>query len=110
MNLNLIYITVGSQEEARAIGRALVESRLAACVNLIDRMSSMYWWNGQVQEDQEVVLIAKTRESLVGALIEKVRALHSYECPCVVSLPILDGNPPYLAWLEHETRSDSSSD
>jgi periplasmic divalent cation tolerance protein len=104
MNVNLIYITAGSMDEAKAIGKELVSNRLAACVNLIDNMNSLYWWQGEIQEDSEVVLIAKTTEFLVPQLIEKVKSMHSYECPCIVSLPIADGNPAFLEWIATETR------
>lgn len=104
MSACFCYITAGSREEALAIGRALVEERLAACANILDGMTSIYHWRGAIEEAREAVLIVKTRAALVGPLIERVRALHSYECPCVVALPITDGNPAYLAWIEAETR------
>ena len=104
MKLNLVYVTTKDKDEARRIGRALVESRLAACVNIIDGVNSIYWWEGEVQDETEAVLIAKTKEALVPELIEKVKALHSYSCPCVVSLPIQDGNPDFLSWIESETQ------
>lgn len=104
MKFNLIYITTKDKKEARKIGKELVESRLAACVNIIDDMNSMYWWEGRVQDENEAILIAKTKESLVAELIEKVKSMHSYECPCVVSLPILNGNKKFLKWIEKETK------
>jgi len=104
MKLNIIYITTKDRDEARRIGRALVEARLAACANVIDGLSSLYWWEGAVQDEAEALLIAKTRESLVPELVEKVKELHSYSCPCIVSLPILDGNPGFLKWINDETR------
>lgn len=104
MSVNLIYITAGSMEEARTIGNKLVSDRLAACVNIVDNVSSMYWWEGEIQDDKEVILIAKTKESLVPELVEKVRSMHSYSCPCIVSLPILDGNSAFLDWIVEETR------
>ncbi len=105
MGLRFVYMTTGTQAEARRIGRALVEARLAACVNIIPGMNSMYWWEGELQDDNETVLIAKTREELLADLIDKVKAMHSYECPCVVALPIEAGNPAYLDWLAQETES-----
>ncbi len=99
-----IYMTAGSVDEARTIGRALVDEQLAACVNLIDGMRSIYRWNGELQEDAETVLIAKTREDLVDALTDRVRALHSYDCACVVALPMVAGNPDFLDWIGRETR------
>ncbi len=104
MRLNLVYITTKDKEEARKIGEELVKVRLAACVNILDNINSIYWWEGKIQDDKEAVLIAKTKESLVSELIKKVRALHSYSCPCIVSLPILDGNKAYLDWLQKETK------
>ncbi|MCF8146628.1 MAG: divalent-cation tolerance protein CutA [Deltaproteobacteria bacterium] len=104
MKANLIYITAGSMDEARGIAKALVSNRLAACANIIDNMNSLYWWNGEIQEEREVILIAKTVESLVPEVIDKVKSMHSYECPCIVSLPIIEGNPAFLEWIEKETR------
>lgn len=99
----MLYITAGSRDEAKRIGRALVEDRLAACANVIDGMESVYWWEGKLTEDKEAVLIVKTRAELVAQVTAKVKALHSYTVPCVVALPILDGNPAYLDWLGAET-------
>ena len=104
MKTNIIYITAGNMDEARTIGKDLVSNRLAACVNIIDNINSMYWWEGKIQDDREVIVIAKSRESLVPNLIERVKSLHSYSCPCVVSLPILDGNKAFLDWIVDETR------
>jgi periplasmic divalent cation tolerance protein len=104
MSFEFVYITASSPDEARKIGRVLVEERLAACVNIFDRMSSLYWWEGKVDEGNEAVLIAKTREDLVPAITDRVKALHSYSCPCVVALPITQGNQDFLAWIGRETR------
>ena len=103
METRLIYITASGMDEARTVCRALVSERLAACVNIIENMRSMYWWEGEIQDDREVIVIAKTRESLVPDLIEKVKSMHSHDCPCVVSLPIVDGNREFLEWVENET-------
>lgn len=104
MAFRFVYMTAPDADEARRIGRVLVEERLAACVNVLDGMNSLYWWEGAVQDDREAVLIAKTRSSLLDALTERVKALHPYTCPCVVALPIVGGNPAYLDWLGAETR------
>ncbi len=103
MDIRLIYITTGGRDEARTIGKELVESRLAACVNIIDNMNSMYLWEGEIQDDNETILIAKTTETHVPELIEKVKSMHSYSCPCVLSLPVLDGNKQFLDWIMEET-------
>ena len=102
MSVNFIYMTASSKAEAQKIGKALVDSRLAACVNILDNMQSIYRWEEKIQEDSEVVLIAKTTETRVPRLIDKVKSLHSYDCPCIVSLPILDGYPPFLDWIKSE--------
>lgn len=102
-DLRLVYITAGSVEEATRIGRALVEARLAACVNILPGMRSIYRWQGAIETAEEAVLIAKTRAPLVTPLVARVQELHSYDMPCAVSLPILDGSPAYLRWLAEET-------
>ena len=99
----LIYMTTETEADAERIGRALVGERLAACVNIVPGMRSMYWWDGEVQQSGETVLIAKTRESLVDKLTDKVRALHDYDCPCVISVAIDGGNSAFLDWIDAET-------
>lgn len=103
MDARMLYITAGSRDEAKKIGRALVEERLAACANVIDGMDSIYWWQGKLTDDREAVLIVKTRAELVATVTARVKALHSYTLPCVVALPILGGNPDYLEWIGAET-------
>ena len=98
--IHLVYMTTGDKAEARRIGMALVESRLAACVNIIDQMTSLYRWEGKIQEDQEVILIAKTTQKNVTALKEKVKGMHSYDCPCIVCLPVAEGYEPFLEWVQ----------
>jgi periplasmic divalent cation tolerance protein len=104
MKTFLIYITTADKDEARAIGRHLVQSRLAACVNILDHMNSMYEWQGEFQDDVEAVMIAKTTEERVPSLIAAVRERHSYQCPCIVAVPIADGNPDFLQWIEERVR------
>ena len=104
MKVNFIYMTAGSREEARKIGKELVTSRLAACVNILDNMNSVYMWQGKIQEDTEVVMIAKTTRANVPQLVETVKSLHSYDCPCIVSLPVLDGHQPFLDWIVEEVK------
>ena len=104
MAVNFVYMTAGSKAEAQKIGKALVEGRLAACVNILDNMQSIYRWENKIQQDAEVVLIAKTTDSLVPALIDQVKSMHSYDCPCIVSLPILSGYPPFLDWVHAQVK------
>ncbi|KAA0597283.1 periplasmic divalent cation tolerance protein [Azospirillum lipoferum] len=102
-DLVFAYITAASKEEALRIGRSLVEERLAACANVLDGMTSVYRWNGAVEQAEEAVLIAKTRSSLFDRLTVRVRELHSFDTPCVVELALGRGNPAYLDWLRVET-------
>lgn len=102
MEVRFVYITAGSREEASAIGRVLVEERLAACVNIISPMQSIYRWQGRIQEDSEVVMIAKTTVQRMGRLVSKVREHHSYECPCIVAWEVAEGHAPFLEWVAKE--------
>ena len=102
MKINFVYMTAGSKDEAKKIGQELVTSRLAACVNILDNMKSFYRWDGEIQEDTEVVMIAKTTEERIPDLIEMVKSMHSYDCPCIVRLPVLGGHRPYLDWIAGE--------
>ncbi|MUM78129.1 divalent cation tolerance protein CutA [Pseudodesulfovibrio sp. F-1] len=104
MTESFVYMTCATMREAEDIGRVLVERRLAACVNVLGAISSMYWWQGRVERGEEVSVIAKTRTELVPELTEAVRAMHGYDVPCVVALPIEGGNPDFLAWIREETR------
>jgi periplasmic divalent cation tolerance protein len=99
----MVYITTRDKKQARRIGRALVDSRLAACANIIGGMNSFYFWEGKLCDDREAVLIVKTRDTLLDNLIKMVKALHTYKVPCIVALPIVGGNREYLAWLKQET-------
>ena len=99
MQITLVYMTAGDKDEARKIGKALVESNLAACVNIIDPMMSIYQWKGELQEDQETILIGKTTQEKIEALKEKVVSIHSYECPCILTLPVSGGHAPFINWV-----------
>lgn len=99
----LIYITYDDEEKARALGRALVEERLAACANVLGPMTPIYRWQGTIEEGSEMVLLAKTRASLVDQVTTFVQDWHDYDCPCVLALPIIGGNREFLDWIESET-------
>lgn len=101
---SVCFITASSEEEARTLAYGLVESGLAACVNQVPGVTSVYTWQGKVEEAREVLLIAKTPTRLVQGLIERVRELHSYDVPEVIALPIEAGNPPYLSWINESVR------
>lgn len=101
----MAYMTAPNREEALKLATVLVEERLAACANVSEGMTSLYWWQGQVQREAEVSLIVKTRADLIDALKRRVRELHSYKVPCVVAWPIVAGNEDFLDWVRAETRS-----
>lgn len=98
-----VYMTAGTLEEAKIIGRTLVESKLAACVNILDPMTAIYEWEGEIREEREVVVIAKTVNTKVCDLITKVKSIHSDECPCILALPVADGNMGFLSWIDRQT-------
>jgi periplasmic divalent cation tolerance protein len=91
------------QRQGRGAG-----DRTRACANVHEKVTSIYRWDGQLHEDTETVLIVKTRSELLDPLIAKVTAMHSYDCPCIVALPIHSGNPAFLEWIETETREAGS--
>lgn len=99
-----VYITTENMEEAREVGKVLIQEKLVACVNMLEQMESMFMWNGEFQNEKEVVLIAKTKASLVNELIDKVKEVHSYDCPCIVTLPLESGNQAFLDWIDEETK------
>ena len=106
----LIYITASDDEEAAVIARTLVEERLCACANVIGPVRSFYRWDGKVQDGREVVVMAKTGADRVVAVSERVKALHSYDLPCIVALPIEGGNADFLDWVVKETRPGEGAD
>jgi periplasmic divalent cation tolerance protein len=101
----IALITAGSREEAERIADTLVVERLAACVNVIPGVLSVYHWAGKVQHDQEWLLIVKSRSEVVEDLVRRVQALHSYDVPEIVVLPLTGGSEPYLHWLDEQVQS-----
>lgn len=98
-----VYITTSDRQEALSIVKALLVERLIACANITDQATSLYWWRGEIEQETECLIIAKSVRGRAEKLIERVRALHSYENPCVVISPIESGNPDYLKWIAEET-------
>jgi periplasmic divalent cation tolerance protein len=98
-----ILVTAPGHEQGVAIARTLVEEEIAACVNIIDGLTSIFTWKGKVDEEAESLLIIKTRSERVPDIIQRVRSLHPYDVPEVIVLPILDGNPAYLEWIDEVT-------
>ena len=96
----VVLSTVGKAEDAERIGRALVEGGLAACVNVLPAVTSIYRWKGKLEKEEERLLVIKTRADRFEALREALVALHPYEVPEVLALPVAAGHPPYLEWLD----------
>jgi periplasmic divalent cation tolerance protein len=105
-NKIVVLVTSGSAKEARKIARALVEKRLAACVNILQAPAlSVYRWKGKVESAKEVLLVIKTTRKRFAALQRTIRSLHSYDVPEIIALPIADGLRPYLAWIADSVRA-----
>jgi periplasmic divalent cation tolerance protein len=99
-----VLITAGSQEEADRIAQALVGEMLAACVNIVPGVTSVYRWEGEVQRDREWLLVVKSRREALDDLVQRVQALHSYDVPEVIALPLSGGSEAYLQWIDGEVR------
>jgi len=99
----VIFITTSSEEEARKVAEQLLTKRKAACVNIVPRVDSSFWWQGKLDSAQESLLIIKTRASLLQEVIDLVKAAHSYSVPEIIALPIIGGNRDYLRWIDAET-------
>jgi len=99
----VVYVTAPGEKEAAALARALVESRLAACVSIVHSVRSIYAWQGRIEDDNELLMIIKTQRHLFDRLSAKVREIHSYDVPEIIALPIVEGSPDYLKWLKEST-------
>jgi len=105
MEYRTLYITAKDSEEAHRIALTLVEEKLAACVNYFP-VNSLYRWHGRVEENTEMALLVKTRLLLVDKAIERIKALHSYEVPCIESWKMDGGYAPYLEWIADSTKQE----
>ncbi|MFA6349681.1 MAG: divalent-cation tolerance protein CutA [Candidatus Omnitrophota bacterium] len=101
---NIIFVTVPNKKEADKISFALVSQRLAACVNILSGVRSVYRWQGKVESSKELLLIIKTNSLKVRALIKKVRSMHSYDVPEIIAVPITAGSSDYLEWINDSVR------
>lgn len=99
----VVLVTTPSKEEAERIAQALVEEHLAACVNIVSPVQSIYRWEGKVQNEIELLLVIKTRQAVFEDVSQRVRALHSYQNPEIVALPISAGSTSYFDWLRQAT-------
>lgn len=103
MEFSLLYITTSNKEEAEKIGRMLVEKKLCGCVNIIDGMKSIYFWEDKLETSSEAILLVKTRKELVKRVMAVVKAIHSYSVPCMLSFKIDEVNSEYAKWLSENT-------
>ena len=100
----LLYSTFPDRESALKAARALVEKRLIACANVNDGITSVYRWEGKIQQENEVTLIAKTQKKTLGQAMKQLKQLHPYTVPCIVALPIAEGDAAFLDWVKEETK------
>ena len=99
----IIYVTCKSEDEAWEIASALLEADLIACANIRDSHRALYKWEGKVEDGHEVSMLLKTRSALFDKVRKKICEMHSYECPCIVAMPISEGHEPFLSWIEEQT-------
>ncbi|MEX0680160.1 MAG: divalent-cation tolerance protein CutA [Balneolales bacterium] len=99
-----VYITTSDTKEAKNISNVIIQEHLVACTNIIENMSSSFHWKDSVQKEQEVILIAKTTAKTFPLLEARIKELHSYDCPCIIALPIIMGNREYLDWIDKEVQ------
>lgn len=103
-----IYMTATQKRQAREIVRKLLEAKLIACANFHENWTSMYWWNDQIQEDRETIIIAKSMRSQFSHIEKTVLEHSDYECPCIIALPMVEGHLPYLDWLKNQVKVATS--
>ena len=99
MNI-VVFITTKDAAEAKIISDKLLEEKLIACANIVPGVNSFFWWESKIDQAQEVLMILKTKDKLLNKIIKTVKAYHSYQVPEIIALPIVDGNPDYLRWID----------
>jgi len=99
MSYIVVIMTTSNKEEAEKIVRSLLKERLIACANILGPVSSLFWWQGKIDEAKEFLVFMKSHKSLFERLSERVREIHSYDVPEIIALPIIEGSPPYLDWM-----------
>lgn len=102
--LVIVYITAPSMEIAQLLAQSLVEQRLAACVNLVGSIQSVYLWQGSLHQDEEVLMVVKTRRTHLDTIADVLRTLHPYDLPELIAFPVVGGSPAYLDWVEQSTK------
>ncbi len=100
----VIFITCATKKEADSIAKALIKNKLAACVNIVAQVESVFWWQGKVDRSKESLLMVKSKKSKLHKISKLVKSLHSYQVPEIIALPIIDGYKPYLDWIDESLR------
>src|SRR4030067_3800871 len=103
MEFMVLLITASSMEEGEKIAGSLVENRMVACVNVVPSVKSFFFWEGKPAQESEILLIAKSRRSLLDKIVEHVKKIHSYKVPEIIALPVIGGSEEYLKWVEAST-------
>jgi len=102
----IVFVTSPNYKEAEKLARGIISERLAACVNIIDNITSIYWWKNNVEKDKEVLLIIKTHMRVFKKLVEYIKRNHSYEVPEIIAMPIIAGYADYLEWIMKEVKEE----
>lgn len=100
----VVFVTAGSKKEAQKIAAGLIKQKIAACVNIVDKVDSLFSWEGKTQKAKESLLIIKSRKEKMARLIKLVKSLHSYTVPEIIALPVIAGDKPYLRWIDAALR------
>ena len=103
----IIFITASGKREAKNIAQQLIKNKLAACVNIIDKIESLFWWQGKVDRAKETLLVIKSRKEKLTKIVKLVKSIHSYQVPEIIALPIIAGYEPYLRWIDESLRKSS---
>ena len=102
----VVFVTASSQEEANKIAQLLLDRKKAACINIVPRVDSLFWWQGKLDSAQESLLIIKTKASVLTEIVNLVREAHSYEVPEIIALPVVGGSEDYLKWIDDEVKEN----
>ncbi|MDD4954052.1 MAG: divalent-cation tolerance protein CutA [Candidatus Omnitrophica bacterium] len=103
----VIFITCANKKEAKKIAERLIKEKLAACVNIVDKIESLFWWESKIDRSQEVLLVVKSKKVKLPRIINSVRVAHSYKVPEIIALPIVAGYKPYLEWINDSVTGGS---
>lgn len=103
----VIFVTAVHKQEAEHIAKQLLKNKLAACVNIVPKVESLFWWKGKIDHAEEALLIIKSKRTKLNKIIKLVKSLHTYQVPEIIALPIIGGYKPYLRWLDDSVRKSA---